>query len=163
MCLHCHVVSIGVAVKNLKALIAACNRLGWNLTIGHEHFHWFGSWMDDSPVPRRLFATDAGYQACLTLSVNERQHLMTAKLAAPTAHIQLPGHPRRRLRCPVCIYNANFWSCRSPSASPPTESSTDQTRTESSTTIATDYATVTESGDDCPPSRNTCHFSGLIG
>jgi hypothetical protein len=84
--------SIGGEAKNLKALIAACNRLGWKLTIGHEHFRWFGSWMDDSPVPRQLFATDAEYQACLALGVTERQNLMTAKLAAPTAHIQLPGH-----------------------------------------------------------------------
>jgi hypothetical protein len=38
MCLHCHVVSIGVEVKNLRALIAACNRLGWKLTIGDEQF-----------------------------------------------------------------------------------------------------------------------------
>jgi hypothetical protein len=92
MCLHCHVVSIGVEVKILKAMIAACNRLGWNLTIGHERFHWFGSWMDHSPMPRQLFATDTKYQACLALGIKQRQDLMTAKLAAPTACIQLPGH-----------------------------------------------------------------------
>jgi hypothetical protein len=63
MCLHCHVVSIGVEVKNLKALVAACKRLGWNLTIGHEHFRWFGSWVDHSPVPRQLFTTDVEHQA----------------------------------------------------------------------------------------------------
>jgi hypothetical protein len=36
MCLHCHVVSIRVEVKNFKALIAGCNRLAWTFTIGHE-------------------------------------------------------------------------------------------------------------------------------
>jgi hypothetical protein len=54
------VVSIGVEVKNLKALIAACSCLDWNVTIGHEHFRWFGSWVDDSPVPRQLFAMPTG-------------------------------------------------------------------------------------------------------
>ncbi len=92
MCAHCHVVSIGVEVKSLEALAAACERPHWTFTHGHAGYRWFGEWVDDSAVPARLFATEAEYQRVLAMSRIDRQAFMTALLARPDAFIRLPAH-----------------------------------------------------------------------
>lgn len=92
MCAHCHVVSISVEVKSLEALGAACERLHWTMTGGHAGYRWFGEWVDDSPVPARLFATEAEYQKVLAMSRIDRQAFMTALLSRPDAFIRLLAH-----------------------------------------------------------------------
>jgi hypothetical protein len=92
MCAHCHVVSIGVEVKSLEALVAACERLHWTKTDGHAGYRWFGEWVDDSPVPARLLATDAEYKRVLAMSRIDRQAFMTALLGQPDAYVRLPAH-----------------------------------------------------------------------
>src|SRR5262245_38791463 len=92
MCAHCHVVAIGVEVKSLEALAAACERLHWTMTPGDTAYRWFGEWVDDSPVPARLFATEAEYQRVLSMSRIDRQTLMTALLSRPDAFVRLPAH-----------------------------------------------------------------------
>lgn len=92
MCLHCHVVSIGVEIKNLDALASACERLGWTFTHGEAGYRWFGRWVDDSPVPQRLFANEHAYLGVVHMTLAERQDHMTKLLAHPHAYLQVPGH-----------------------------------------------------------------------
>ena len=67
MCLNCHVVTLGIEIKDLEALQEACQRLGWTFHEHQPHFRWVGRWYDDTPVPRHLFADEAEYQRVLAL------------------------------------------------------------------------------------------------
>lgn len=42
-----HVVTVDVRVRNLKALAAACERLGLELLRDKKTFRWFGKWVND--------------------------------------------------------------------------------------------------------------------
>lgn len=83
-----HVVSIAVEIKDLDALAQACQRLGWQL---HQRPHkWFGQWVDDSPVPRHLFADEAEYERVRALPRSDRQAFMTQLLNGAVAAIAVP-------------------------------------------------------------------------
>jgi len=47
MCDSCHVVCVGVEVKSLDALEAACKRLGFELRRGQTRYKWYGRWVND--------------------------------------------------------------------------------------------------------------------
>lgn len=91
MCQSCHVVTVAVEVRNLEALDRACTRLGWRLDIDRRSHHWFGQWVDDSPLPRGLFESEELYQAMLGLSKEHRRKAMTEYLSKPDHVLFVPG------------------------------------------------------------------------
>jgi hypothetical protein len=91
MCLHCHVVTVKVEVNDLDALKAACKRLKWEFCEGQTHHAWYGCWVDDSPVPRNLFQTDAEYQRVIKMDKTARCDYMTALLDSCAHAIKIPG------------------------------------------------------------------------
>jgi hypothetical protein len=91
MCLNCHVVTVDVEIKSLGALKAACRRLGWQFKENCHSYRWWGSWVDDSPVPRHLFATEEVYQRMIGLPRSQRQTEMRELLDRPDHAIHVPG------------------------------------------------------------------------
>ena len=91
MCLNCHVVTVNVEIKSLEALVAACHRLGWEFHHGRTDHCWYGRWVDDSPVPRNLFATEDEYQSVVRLSKPARQTFMKALLDKCDHVIRVPN------------------------------------------------------------------------
>jgi hypothetical protein len=55
-----HVATIDLEVKDLKALQAACERLGMEFREGQKTYKWFGGYMGDSPLPEGFAAADLG-------------------------------------------------------------------------------------------------------
>lgn len=90
MCLGCHVVTVDVEIKSLPALRAACERLGWKMKEGRHE--WFGAWVDDSPVPRQLFASEEEYQKVLAMPREYRKEFMTDLINRSIAAIKVPGN-----------------------------------------------------------------------
>src|SRR5262249_10156569 len=90
MCLNCHVVSVDVQVKDLEAFARACAKLGW--TIHNRSHRWYGRWMDDSPVPRGVFDTEAMYTQVCEMAKPERQKFMTALLGSSVGAVSVRGH-----------------------------------------------------------------------
>jgi hypothetical protein len=92
MCKNCHVVTVAVEVRDLEALDAACKRLGWQFHRGRRTHRWYGRWVDDSPLPRSMFATEDEYLNVCAMDKEARKHFMTALLAAPNHVLTVPGH-----------------------------------------------------------------------
>jgi len=55
-----HVVRIKTELRDLAAIQAACNRLGWTLNEGATTYKWWGRYMGDSPLPEGFTAEDLG-------------------------------------------------------------------------------------------------------
>jgi hypothetical protein len=91
MCLNCHVVTIDAVITNLDALKAACQRLGWEFAEGEQRHHWYGRWVDDTPTPRNLFATEEEYQQVVKMARADRQRFMTERLNRCDHVIRVPG------------------------------------------------------------------------
>lgn len=89
-----HVVSIAIEFQDLDAIKAACRRLGWTFREGQGTYRWFGHWVDDSPVPRHLFAEEAEYNRVVAMSRDARRLYMD----------QLLGHCEHAISVPGCDY-----------------------------------------------------------
>lgn len=92
MCLNCHVVTLDIELKDLDAMEAACTRIGATLKKNCHKHHWYGRWVDDSPVPRNLLETEEDYQKMLALPRHQRQQEMLNILRHPEHVITIPGH-----------------------------------------------------------------------
>lgn len=86
-----HVVEIKTEMRDLNAITAACKRLGWTLKENQTSYRWFGQWMDDSPVPRHMFADEAEYQRVIKMSKTDRSDYMTKLLGKCDHAISVPG------------------------------------------------------------------------
>ena len=42
-----HVVSVDIQLKDLNAVVRACERMGWEFCEGQETFEWYGRWVND--------------------------------------------------------------------------------------------------------------------
>lgn len=85
-----HVVSISVEVRDLAALDKACQRLGWQLQRGKQSYKWFGTWMDDSPIPSHLFTSERAAEL-KAMTREERCEAMNAFLGHCDHAIAIPG------------------------------------------------------------------------
>lgn len=90
MCQHCHVVTVDVEIRDLDALAAACKRLGWSFNLGEDGFKTITTWVDDSPVPRHVFATQEEYDRIINMTREERCEAMKF-LHHPAAYFHFPG------------------------------------------------------------------------
>lgn len=55
-----HVTKIKVEIRSLEALMAACQRLGFQFVPEQKTYKWFGVWMGDSPLPEGVKREDLG-------------------------------------------------------------------------------------------------------
>lgn len=85
-----HVVSIAVEFKDLDAIKAACQRLGFTFREGQRTYKWYGHWVDDSPVPRHLFS-EAEYERITRMDKTHRQAFMNDVLGKCQHAIRVPG------------------------------------------------------------------------
>lgn len=87
-----HVISIDdVNVKDLNCLKKAVSALGWIFHEGRTDHKYYGRWVDDSPVPRHLFATEEEYQRMITLPHTQRCKEMKVLLDHCDHVISIPG------------------------------------------------------------------------
>jgi hypothetical protein len=86
------VVDIEVQIKDIDALETACRRNGWTLHRGQTEHKWYGQWVDDSPLPRGMFATEEEYERVRNMSSTERRDFMTALLSKPANVISVPDN-----------------------------------------------------------------------
>lgn len=56
-----HVAKIEIEIKDLKALKAACTRVGCTFVEGKETYTWFGHHVGDYPLPEGFKASDLGH------------------------------------------------------------------------------------------------------
>ncbi len=86
-----HVVDIATELRDLECIKRACQRLGWELCLGQKTYKWFGQWVDDSPVPRNIFESEAEYLKVCSMERKTRKEYMTALLGNCTHAIKVPG------------------------------------------------------------------------
>lgn len=86
-----HVENLNLEIRNLEAVKRACARLGWVFKENQKTYNWWNMWVDDSPVPRKLFATEAEYQRMLALPRSQRCQEMQQLLGKCDHAIQIPG------------------------------------------------------------------------
>jgi hypothetical protein len=86
-----HIVTINIQMRELEAIKRACARLGWTFKENQKTYNWFGDWVDDSPVPRGLFASEQEYQAVLAMDRTERKQHMNNVLGKCEHAISVPG------------------------------------------------------------------------
>lgn len=91
MCLNCHVAEVEVEFDSLEALKNACTVLGWTFNTSPPTFRWFGAWVDDSPLPRKIFDTQEDYEKVLNMTRTERQKFMTDYMDTYQHTITVPG------------------------------------------------------------------------
>ncbi len=88
-----HVVSVtDIEVKSLACLKKAVERLGWVFHENKTLHKWYTYWVDDSPVPRHLFATEAEYQRMITIPRDLRCKEMKEILDHCDHVISIPGY-----------------------------------------------------------------------
>lgn len=87
-----HVTTIDCEFKDLEVLKKACARLGWEFREGQTQHQWVGTWVDDSPVPRNLFATEEEYQRVVAMPREQRCAYMKGLLDHCQHVIHLPGY-----------------------------------------------------------------------
>lgn len=85
-----HVVSVDVEFKDLAALKAACEALGWAFNEGATSYTWYGRWVDDSPLPVGLLAPDE-HERVKNMSKAARITYMNALLGKCEHEIRVPG------------------------------------------------------------------------
>lgn len=87
-----HVVSLtDIEVMDLDCLKKACQSLGWVFHEGKTLHKWYTRWVDDSAVPRHLFATEAEYQQMLGYDRTTRCQKMKEILDYCDHVISVPG------------------------------------------------------------------------
>lgn len=88
-----HVVTMELEVKNLEALKRCCQNVpGATFHEGRTDYRWVGTWVDDSPVPRNLFATEEGYRRMVNLPREQRKKEMKDLLNKCDHVISLDGY-----------------------------------------------------------------------
>lgn len=70
----------------------ACAKRGWQLVLGQKTYQWVGTWFDDSPVPRSLFADEAEYRRVVAMTRDQRTQYMQKILGHCEHAILIPGH-----------------------------------------------------------------------
>lgn len=55
-----HMVEVKLRIKDLSALRAACNELGFEFIENQKTYKWFGRWVGDSPMPEGMTKADLG-------------------------------------------------------------------------------------------------------
>jgi len=55
-----HVSTIELEIKSLDALIAACQRLGFEFAKNQKTYAWYGRWIGDSPLPEGITTDQLG-------------------------------------------------------------------------------------------------------
>lgn len=86
-----HVVTLDLEIRNLEAVKQTCKKLGWIFKENQKTYQWWGHWVDDSPVPRQLFSTQAEYEEMIKLSPQERRQKMNTLLGHCDHAIAIPG------------------------------------------------------------------------
>lgn len=85
-----HVASVEVTITDLNALKEACKALGWKFLEGQKTYRWYGTWVDDSPVPDHLFSP-AETARIRAMSREDRRKFMTDYLGKCDHAISVPG------------------------------------------------------------------------
>lgn len=86
-----HVVTINMEIKDLTALENVCKRQGWQFRRNQKEYIYWGRFLDDSPIAREVFETEAEYQRVLGMPSEERKAYMN-KLYGKCDHaISVPG------------------------------------------------------------------------
>jgi len=85
-----HAVEITTVVKDLDSLERACSALGWKLIRDQKTYRWFGSWVDDSPVPEEMF-TPQRLAEIRAMSREQRKAVMTEAMGRCDHAISVPG------------------------------------------------------------------------
>lgn len=85
-----HVVTLKTNFKNLEALRKTCELLGLPF-LDRQTYKWYGYWVDDSPVPRNLFATQEEYDRVVAMTGSDRKTYMNGILGKCDYCIQIPG------------------------------------------------------------------------
>lgn len=86
-----HVASVAVEIKDLEALKAACERLGWTFHEGATTYEWYGRWVGDTAFTRQMFDSDEEYERVKAMGPNEQRAHMTQYLANVDHKIHIPG------------------------------------------------------------------------
>ncbi|MCX5814175.1 MAG: DUF1257 domain-containing protein [Proteobacteria bacterium] len=55
-----HIAKIELEIKLLDALIAACNRLGFEFVKNQKTYEWYGRYMRDTPLPEGITENQLG-------------------------------------------------------------------------------------------------------
>lgn len=94
MCANCHLTTIECpeGFNDLAAVKRLCANLGAEFREGQTTYGWWGNWMDDSPVPRGLFAEEEEYQRVVDMTRHQRTQYMNALLGKCEHAIHFPGH-----------------------------------------------------------------------
>lgn len=56
-----HVATIDLEIKDLGALKAACERLGYQWKEGQKNYKWYGRWVGDYPMPQGFKVKELGH------------------------------------------------------------------------------------------------------
>jgi len=93
MCESCHVTTVDCpeGFNNLDAVERMCQNLGAEFHRDQKTFGWWGKWVDDSPVPRPLFAEQSEYDRVLAMSSRDRSSYMDHLLGKCEHAIHFPG------------------------------------------------------------------------
>lgn len=77
-------------MSSLDGIKAACKRLGWKFVEGQRKFKWYGTWVDDSPIPEGMFSESETIRL-RHASKAERTAAMTAAMSRCDHAIIVPG------------------------------------------------------------------------
>jgi hypothetical protein len=56
-----HIAQAEIVIDDLRALVRACQRLGWEWREDQTTYKWFGHWVGASPLPEGMTLDDAGH------------------------------------------------------------------------------------------------------
>jgi hypothetical protein len=85
-----HVSGVKTRIHDIDALEAGCVEMGWTFNRNKHDYRWWGSWVDDSPVPEHLFSPEE-YKRIVAMSSTERKAHMTEFLGRCDHSITIPG------------------------------------------------------------------------
>jgi len=85
-----HLQTVEIEMPDLPAIRAACKRLGWEFCEGQQTYQWYGSWVDDSPLPEALFTPEEA-ERIKAMSRDERCAFMMTVLGKCEHAIKVPG------------------------------------------------------------------------
>lgn len=85
-----HAVECETVLKDLDALERACVAKGFNLVRGQKTYRWYGTWVDDSPVPEDMFPPDE-LKRIRAMPKEQRQAVMTQAMGKCDHAIRVPG------------------------------------------------------------------------
>lgn len=85
-----HISTIKTVFRNLEDVEAAAKRLGGTLVRDQKKYRWFGEYVDDTPLDRGQFDSDAEYSLVLSMPREQRKAHMTKRLGKCDHAIRFP-------------------------------------------------------------------------